>query len=68
MTSHPLIAMKTNHRSWTAEDHRLYLETWLSGLPPVITALGRPLGCLVLLAAFMTDQPETLLRWLLRLW
>lgn len=41
--------MKTKRRYWTAEEHRLYLETLLLHLPAVVKAAACVLGRIILL-------------------
>lgn len=59
--------MKRNRISWTAEDHRLYLETWLSGLSNLVIASGKPLTAMVMIVALLTGQPQKLLHILISL-
>jgi hypothetical protein len=58
--------MKTNRRTWSAEEHRRYLETWLTGLSGIVCACGKPLAAIALIAAFLTGQADKFIHWILR--
>lgn len=63
--------MKTKRRHWTAEEHRLYLETLLLHLPPVVKAIKSVFGQGVLLLFVIAGWPaggkhwETILNFVL---
>lgn len=59
--------MKTSHHKWNAQEHRRYLETWLAGIPPIISATSKPLACLAVIVAMISGQPDKWIVYLLRL-
>ncbi len=60
--------MKTKNRSsWSAEENRRYLETWLTGLAGLVTASGKPLGFLAAILFVITGRADNVIQWILRL-
>ncbi len=59
--------MNTTRRPWTAEQHRRYLETWLTGLASILMASSKPLAAIAFIAAIFTKQHERLIQWALDL-